>query len=1041
MRIPKFRLLAGGAIAALVGATLLPSTAAGAPPPLGDQLAIPGGKVTATFGKSADLDPSLRTAKGTVNVTVGLADASLAEQVVASGNTLSKSQQQQYVNGLKAKQSTVGSAIKGLGGRERARLQKSLNSVVVAIDASKVDEVAAIPGVESVRRLYNYQLDLSETVPYIGATALHERNPTLTGKGIRVAVLDSGIDYTHVRFGGAGTAQAYADAYGTSVTDPKTTTPDGLFPTSKVIGGFDFVGEKWPNGPIEPDPDPIDCGTSAIAAPCAGGHGSHVASIIAGNNGVAPDAKLYMAKVCSAVSSSCDGPAILQGIEFALDPNGDGDVSDAADVVNLSLGSPYGQPEDDSSAALANAIELGVVVVTSSGNSGDKPYITGSPGSTPGIIATAQTNVPSARHFVLRIGSDVHKNTNVVDWAPITTGFTGDVKYGATAADQLGCEAYPSGFFAGKVALLDRGTCSISIKVDNAADAGAIGVLVANNAPGAAPSFSFGGPATFDPQQTLIIGQEHGTTIKAALASGPVTAAVDPADAVSLKGSMVATSSRGPNYATEIKPDIGAPGASVSAEAGTGTGETAFGGTSGAAPMVAGSAALLRQAYPKRDPLEIKAALQNNADTDILINPVTQPGVLAEISRVGAGEVRVDAAADAKVAAWDDDEPTAGLSFGFQPANDDVVVRKTVRVRNYSSQSRTFQLGSSFRYANDEANGAVELDTPASVTVPGNRTKTFRVTMRIDADKLPDWGLDSGPNGATGSLLAGNEYDGYLTLSHQGEQISLPWHVLPHRNADIEADEVVRLRNGAASVQIRNVTRSGQPGELAVFGLMGQSPRIPKAELPKPGGNRAVVDLRSTGVRAGGDVMQFAVNTFNEHEHASAPGQFRIQLDTNRDGTADWTVFNADLTVGSTGQYDGRNVVWIQQVGSTTANAFFFTDADLNSANTILTVPLAAVGLTPTTTFDYTVQGVDSYFTNAVTDQIAGLTFTPSTPRFVPSLYDFTVAAGARTTLGVSAPAGGAAASPSQTGLLLMKRDAPDGAEADVVKVVAQSVS
>lgn len=1040
MRIPKFRLLAGGAIAALVGATLIPTTAAGAPPPLGDQLAIPGGKVTATFGKSADIDPSLRTAKGTVNVTVGLADASLAEQVVASGNTLSKSQQQQYVNGLKAKQSSVGSAIKGLGGRERARLQKSLNSVVVAIDASKVDEVAALPGVESVRRLYNYQLDLADTVPYIGAAALHQRNPSLTGAGIRVAVLDSGIDYTHARFGGAGTAQAYADAYGTSVTDTKTTTTDGLFPTSKVIGGFDFVGEKWPNGPIEPDPDPIDCGTSAIAAPCAGGHGSHVASIIAGNNGVAPDAKLYMAKVCSAVSSSCDGPAILQGIEFAIDPNGDGDVSDAADVVNLSLGSPYGQPEDDSSAALANAIELGVVVVTSSGNSGDKPYITGSPGSTPGIIATAQTSVPSARHFVLRIGSDVLKNTNVVDWAPITTGFTGDVKYGATAAEQLGCVAYPAGFFAGKVALLDRGTCSISIKVDNAADAGAIGVLVANNAPGAAPSFSFGGPATFDPQQTLIIGQEHGTTIKAALASGPVTAAVDPADAVSLKGSMVATSSRGPNYATEIKPDIGAPGASVSAEAGTGTGETAFGGTSGAAPMVAGSAALLRQKYPNRKPIEIKAALQNNADTAILINPVTQPGVLAEISRIGAGEVRVDAAVDSTFAAWDDDEPTAGLSFGYQPAADGVVVRKTVRVRNYASQSRTFRIAPSFRYANDEANGAVEVNAPASVTVPGNRSGTFTVTMRIDADKLPDWNLDSGPNGATGSLLAGNEYDGYLTLTNKGEQISLPWHVLPHRNADIEADELVRLRNGAASVQLRNVTRSGQPGELAVFGLMGQSPRIPSSELPKPGGNRAVVDLRSTGVRAGSDIMQFAINTFGEHQHASAPGQVRIQLDTNRDGTADWTVFNADLTVGSTGSYDGRNVVWVQKVGSSTANAFFFTDADLNSANTILTVPLAAVGLTPATTFDYAVQGVDSYFTGAVTDQIAGLTFTPSTPKFVPSLYDFTVAAGARTTLGVSAPAGGAAASPSQTGLLLMKRDAPDGAEADVVKVVGQTV-
>ena len=101
------------------------------------------------------------------------------------------------------------------------------------------------------------------------------------------------------------------------------------------MGGFDFVGEKWPNAALAPDPDPIDCGPSAIPLPCAGGHGTHVADIIAGNDGashkgVAPGASLYAVKVCSSVSTACSGVALLQGIEFALDPDGELDAADRA---------------------------------------------------------------------------------------------------------------------------------------------------------------------------------------------------------------------------------------------------------------------------------------------------------------------------------------------------------------------------------------------------------------------------------------------------------------------------------------------------------------------------------------------------------------------------------------------------------------------------------------------------------------------------------------------------------------------------------------
>jgi len=1025
------------AVAVAAAALLYASTPVNAKPPTSiDATAIPGGKV------SMKVDPSLRTASGKVTVSLRLADPSLAEAVGVdakqAGSKLNRTAQRNHVNSLRSKQRALMSKVAGLGGRELASTQKSVNAIVVSVDAKQIAAIAKMPEVTSVKPVLNRELDLTDTVPYIGATALHNRTPGITGAGVRVAVLDSGIDYTHARFGGAGTAAAYAAAYGTSVTDPRNTTIDGLFPTAKVVGGFDFVGESWPTGAVAPDPDPIDCGPSAIPAPCAGGHGSHVASIIAGNNGVAPDAKVYAFKVCSAVATSCNGVALLQAMEAALDPNGDGDIADAVDIVNMSLGSPYGQREDDLSAASANAVALGVVVVASAGNSADKPYITGSPASTPGVLSVAQTHVPSARAFVLRVNSPasiagIYKNTATVDWAPITTGFTGDVKYGATAAERLGCVAYPAGFFAGQVALVDRGTCAVSIKVDNAADAGAIGVIVANNIPGEAPSFSFGGPATFTPQQTLIVGQEHGNTLKTGLASGAVNVTVNPADAVPLVGSMVSTSSRGPSVSeVAIKPEIGAPGASVSAEAGTGTGETAFGGTSGAAPMVAGSAALFLQAHPGRSPLEVKAALMNTGETNVQINPLTQPGRLAEITRIGGGEVRADKAVDTRTAAWDSGGFSAGLSFGYVSTDRDRTLLKFVKVRNYSNQWRTYSVKSSFRYADDAASGAVKLTTLPTVLVPPRGTITIPVVLSINADKLPDWVLDGGPNGNNGGLLATNEFDGYLTVSGGGDNVHLPWHVLPHRAADVSPNKSsVELSNGSGSVTLRNRTDSGQVGGVDVFALTGTSPQIPPSDLPGPGSNLAVTDLRAVGVRADSEVLQFGVTTFGQRSTPEYPAEFDVFIDVNRDGTDDFLVFNADIAFAT----DGRNVVWVQDLTGTTADAFFFTDADLNSANAILTVPLAALGLAPGSQFDFDVLARDNYFSGVFTDAIENMRFTVGTPKFAASPEVLAIPAGASATLSISAVAGGAEASPSQSGFLLLYRDARVSREADLITV------
>ena len=336
-----------------------------------------------------------------------------------------------------------------------------------------------------------------------------------------------------------------------------------------------------------------------------------------------PAPSLLGVKVCSAVATSCNGISLLLAVDFALDPNGDGNLADAADIIHLSLGSDYGQTEDDLTAALEDAVDLGIVVIASAGNGSNKPYVVGSPSIGPGVFSVAQTQVPSAIAYPLVITAPAsiagtYGNTATLEWSPIGAGTSGDVAFmgrGCPAGSIPGAPADPIlNSVAGKIALIDRGACSVSLKVDYAFDNGAIGVLIGLVAPGDAVSFSFGGGDSFGP--ALVIQQSLSNAIKARLNVGEVVnASISPASGIPLTGSMASTSSRGPSALNTIKPEIGAPGASVSAQVGTGTGETAFGGTSGAAPMVSGAAALLLQAFPNRTPIQIKSMLMNSAET------------------------------------------------------------------------------------------------------------------------------------------------------------------------------------------------------------------------------------------------------------------------------------------------------------------------------------------------------------------------------------------------------------------------------------------
>src|SRR5215470_16563923 len=218
-----------------------------------------------------------------VQVWVKLVDAPLVAAVGANakkgGALLDGGQQRAYVQQLKQKQDSLMSQVRNLGGTEIARVNKAHNSVAVAIPGARLAELAALPGVVQVRPVKDYRLNLSATRQYIGAVAVN--NEGYDGIGVVVGVLDSGIDYTHKDFGGPGTVAAYTAAYGTSTSDTANTRRDGLFPTSKVLNGYDFVGETWPNGPLAPDDDPIGCGGPIN---CDGGHGTHTSDIIGGSS-------------------------------------------------------------------------------------------------------------------------------------------------------------------------------------------------------------------------------------------------------------------------------------------------------------------------------------------------------------------------------------------------------------------------------------------------------------------------------------------------------------------------------------------------------------------------------------------------------------------------------------------------------------------------------------------------------------------------------------------------------------------------------------
>jgi hypothetical protein len=701
-------------------------------------------------------------------------------------------------------------------------------------------------------------------------------------------------------------------------------------------------------------------------------------------------------------------------MEFAADPNGDGRPNDRVDVINMSLGSSYGQPfDDDLAAAVDNATKLGILTVASAGNSADKPYANGTPAGADTALSVAQTAVPSGFQPLMQITAPAGITGTFPavfqPWsAPLTSAIEAPVQYGDGAGgNQNGCAAFAPGSLAGKIVLVDRGACNFTLKVKNVGDAGGLIGIIGLIAPGDAFEGGDGGdrPITIP---GYMITQAVANRLRAGLPNTVVK--FDPASGIPLAGTMVGSSSRGPQHEDThlIKPEIGAPGASVSAIAGSGDGTGPFGGTSGAAPMVSGAAALLLEATGGTKttgkgtaagravglglrPAEVKARLMNNAYTDVINNPLT--GELAPITRIGGGEVRVDWAVDAPAAAWDNARPQGALSFGFvDVADETMTITRKVRVRNYSNKHITYNVTPTFRFANDQANGAVTVSAPSTVTVgPGRGTDTlFDVSITIDGSKLRGNFMNSGSAGADPTTLTLNEYDGYLVLDDGKHPLNVAWHVLPRKAARVTPSTSTLIPGSFP--QVIGLTNSGVgTAQNDAYALLATSPQL----VPGGRGQQSPTpDIRAVGINtfpvpAGfcsaneSFIWAFSVNTWQRQQHL-LPVSHLVYLDTNRDGIDDYVVLNRDAS-GPTTISDGRQLSWVLNLATGTLNAFFFAEHSTNTGNTVLLACGEQIGMNAAnllnTQVNMAVLAQDFYF-GGPSDLVEGLTVTPLGERF-----------------------------------------------------------
>ncbi|GGI12659.1 S8 family serine peptidase [Gottfriedia solisilvae] len=578
------------------------------------------------------------------------------------------------------------------------------NGVSLQVPKNKLDELRSLPGVKAIYPDQEYHAKLDKSVPLIGAPDVWSKhdneNQAVTGKGVTVAVIDTGVDYDHPDLGGA------------------------LGSGHKVVGGYDFVNN---------DNDPMD----------DNGHGTHVAGIIGAHGnlkGVAPDASITAYKVLNQ-----DGMGTTSDIMAAIEASISPDNPFPADVINMSLSGP-GDGTDPISKAAQNAVDAGVVVVAAAGNEGPSYGTIGAPAIAEGVLAVGASvsgiKVPDAKMVaplvenltVTRLGFSAN---------PHDTAITQDL----VDVGEGGMESYNGLDVKGKIVLIQPpvgsdGRAEAITAQEKGADAA---IFFVPEQPG--PSFKIGDtiPSQFTSNpyselesqhqfltgsnvnsqlESLVamkIGASKAGELKSYLDKGPVKITITGKD---ITDQIANFSSRG-HSEFRAKPDLVAPGVEINStfvkNESNDTGYTKLSGTSMAAPHVAGAAALLKQLKPSWNASEISSALKETA------KPLSSYDVLTQ----GTGRLDVKAAAETNVIA----SPNV-LNLGLADLKDSEIHRNASLSLNNQGD---VPVDMDFTIKEDKKSGATVTVNPSHIHIePG---KQVNVEVNINMTR-PDQDID-----------------------------------------------------------------------------------------------------------------------------------------------------------------------------------------------------------------------------------------------------------------------------------------------------------
>jgi minor extracellular serine protease Vpr len=490
----------------------------------------------------------------------------------------------------------------------------ALNAVAVQLNGASLDTIKGAPMVQSVEYNALYHPLLSESHKIIKAAGAWSQagGRADAGRGIKIGDIDTGIDETHPFFDPSG----FSYPPGFPKCDPADSAVHKEDQACEHVTPKVIVAKVFYN----------KANKFRFDALAIGDHGTHTAGIAAGvtgkvatvrgvriddMSGIAPGAWLGNYNVFPNDIPNARSEDILNAVDEA--------IADGMDVLNLSLGGGYHGNNDLLAIGLDNAVEAGVVVAVAAGNSGPGEETVESPGRARNIITVgASTN----RHFVgepltFPAGGGTTVGAAVGDFDPLPTG-----TYDLFDTHSDGCGAIPAEA-AGKLVIVDRGTCLFSQKVANAKQAGAVGVLVINNVAGD-PIAMARTEGYDDDLPAVMIGLKEGMALRASGATTVSAVAVFQEFITDNQDILAGFSSQGPTRVNfDVKPDVTSVGVNVLSSiscvgAETCTGDDAwafFSGTSMATPHIAGSAAVLLDISNKTwSPARVKSALVNRAD-------------------------------------------------------------------------------------------------------------------------------------------------------------------------------------------------------------------------------------------------------------------------------------------------------------------------------------------------------------------------------------------------------------------------------------------